>query len=160
MFAQWPSEADRTHDWQVAPHAVSQQTPCAQNVDWHSLPSAHVFPSPLRPHEPFVHTAGDAQSASLVHAARQTPTPHWNGKHELALGVTHAPRPSQLAPGVKVVVPAGHVEPAHGVPPAYFWHAPAWQRPFVPQLAGPDRRRWRRGRSRRSGRSCTCRASP
>jgi hypothetical protein len=137
MFAQWPSEPDRTHDRQVPPHAESQQTPCAQNVDWHSPPSAHVLPRPFRPHEPFVHTAGVAQSASLVQAALQTPPPHWKGKQELELGVMHAPRPSQVEPGVKVVVPAGQVEPAHAVPRAYFWHAPAWHRPFVPQLAGP-----------------------
>jgi hypothetical protein len=137
MFEQWPREPDSTHDWHVPPHAPSQQTPCAQNVDWHSPPSAHVLPSPFKPQDPFVQTAGAAHAASLVQAALQTPAPHWNGKHELALGVTHAPWPSQVEPGVKVVVPAGQVEPAHAVPEAYFWQAPAWHLPFVPQLAGP-----------------------
>jgi hypothetical protein len=137
MLPQWPSDPDSTHEVHVPAQAESQQTPCAQKVDWHSLPSAHVLPSPLRPHEPFVHTAGDAQSASVVHAALHTPAPHSKGKHELAAGVTHAPWPSQVEPGVKVVVVAGQVEAAHEVPTAYFWQAPAWHLPFVPQLAGP-----------------------
>jgi hypothetical protein len=104
----------------VPAQAVSQQTPCAQNVEWHSLSSAHVLPSSLRPHEPFVQTAGDAQSASVVQAALQTAAPHSNGKQELAAGVTQAPWPSQVEPGVKVVVFAGQVEPAHAVPTAYL----------------------------------------
>ena len=117
--------------------AESQQTPCAQNVDWHSLPSAHVLPIPLRPHDPFVQTAGVAQSPSVVQAALHAPAPHSKGKHELAAGVTHAPWPSQVEPGVKVVAVAGQVEAAHAVPTRYFWQAPAWHLPFVPQLAGP-----------------------
>jgi hypothetical protein len=63
--------------------------------------------------------------------------PHSNGKHELAAGVTQAPLPLHVDPGVKVVVPAGQVESAHAVPIAYFWQAPAWHLPFVPQLIGP-----------------------
>jgi hypothetical protein len=74
----------------------------------------------LRPHEPFVQTAGDAQSASLMQAALQAPAPHSNGKHELAAGVTQAPTPSQVEPGVNVVVLAGQVEPAQDVPTRYF----------------------------------------
>jgi hypothetical protein len=119
-LAQWPSDPDRTHDVHVPAQAVSQQTPCAQNVEWHSPSSAHVWPSSLRPHEPFEQTAGDAQSAPVVQAALQTAAPHSNGKHELAAGVTHAPWPSQVDPGVNVVVLAGQVEPAHAVPTAYL----------------------------------------
>ena len=137
MFAQWPSEPESTHDVHVPAHAPSQQTPSAQNPEMHSVASAQVFPMPLRPHEPFVHTAGAAHSASVVHEALHTLTPHWNGKHELAAGVTHAPWPSQVAPGVNVVVLAGHVESWQAVPGAYRWHAPAWHLPFVPQLAAP-----------------------
>jgi hypothetical protein len=137
MLPQWPSDPDSTQEVHVPAQAESQQTPCAQNVDWHSLPSAHVLPSPLRPHEPFVQTAGDAQSASVVQAALHTAAPHSNGKHELAAGVTHAPWPSQVEPGVNVVVFAGHVEAAHAVPTEYFWQAPAWHLPFVPQLPAP-----------------------
>jgi hypothetical protein len=71
---------------------------------------------PFNPHDPPMHTAGDAQSALLVHVARQAPGPHKNGKHELAAGATHAPAPSQVEPAVKVVVVAGHVGSLHAVP--------------------------------------------
>lgn len=137
MFAQRPSEPDSTHERQVPAQASSQQTPCAQKPETHSAPSAHVLPAPLSPHEPFVQTAGAEQSRSLVHAALQTLPPHWNGKQELAAGVTHAPLPSQVEPGVKVVVPGKQLEPAHAVPCAYFWQAPPWHLPVRPQLAGP-----------------------
>ena len=116
---------------------MSQQTPCAQNPEMHSVASAQVLPRPLRPHDPLVHTAGGAQSPSPVQEALQTPAPHSNGKHELAPGVTQAPWPSQVEPGVNVVVFAGQLEPAQAVPRAYFWHAPAAHLPFVAQLAGP-----------------------
>src|SRR5262245_48032998 len=101
------------------------------------MPSAHVFPSPLRPHEPFVPTAGDAQSTSVVQAALHTRPPHLKGKHELAGGVRQAPAPSQLEPGVNAVVCTGQIESLHAVPSAYFWQAPAWHLPFVPQLTAP-----------------------
>jgi hypothetical protein len=42
--------------------------------------------------------------------------PHWNGKHELAAGVTQAPWPLQDEPGVNVVVPTAHVELLQAVP--------------------------------------------
>jgi hypothetical protein len=51
------------------------------------------------------------------------------------VGVTHLPAPSQIDCAVKV--PDAHVAPLHAIPAAYFWHAPAAQRPFVPQLAAP-----------------------
>jgi hypothetical protein len=121
----------------VPEHAPSQQTPCAQNPDMHSVVSAQVWPMPLRPHEPFVHTAGAAHSASVVQDESQTLTPHWNGKHELAAGVTHPPCPSQIEPGVNTVVPPGQLESSQDVPAAYLSHAPAWHFPFVPQLPGP-----------------------
>jgi hypothetical protein len=53
------------------------------------------------------------------------------------VGVTHLPAPSQVEAFVNVVVPAGQVGSAHLVLAGYFWHPPATQRPFVPQLAAP-----------------------
>jgi hypothetical protein len=132
-----PSVAESEHDWQVPLQFVSQQTPCAQKPVWHSMPSAHVLPRPLSPHEPFVHTAGGAQSASAVQAALHTVPPHLNGKHELDCGVTHAPAPSHEDTGVNAVVCAGHVESLHDVPAWYCWHVPAWHLPFVPQEPAP-----------------------
>ena len=131
-----PIEATSAHDWQVPLQAELQQTPCAQNFERHSVPSAQVLPRPLRPHEPRMQTAGDAQSASAAQAPLHTAVPQLYGKHELDAGVTHAPLPSQADAGVNVVVAVGQVESSHGVPFAYFWQAPAWHLPFVPQ-AGP-----------------------
>jgi hypothetical protein len=111
-----PSDADSAHDWQAPLQAESQQTPCAQNVETHSLPSKQVLPKPFRPQEPLMHTAGSAQSASAVQAALQTPPPHWKGKHELAGGVTQAPSPSQVEPAVNSVVPPGQVDDMQAVP--------------------------------------------
>jgi hypothetical protein len=54
----------------------------------------------------------------------------------VAGGFTHVPAPSQADAGVNVVEPAGQAAPAHGVPAAYRWQAPASHMPFVPQLDG------------------------
>jgi hypothetical protein len=51
--------------------------------------------------------------------------------------LTHIPAPSQLAPAVNVVPPAGHVAAPQEVPWAYFWQAPPAHLPLVPQLAAP-----------------------
>jgi hypothetical protein len=132
-----PSAVGSAQVWHEPLHAELQHTPCAQSFETHSLPSAQVLPRLLRPHEPLLHTAGDAQSALAVHATLHTFVPQLKGKHELAAGVWQAPLPSHVDPGVKFVVPAGQLEPMHGVPFAYFWQAPAWHLPFVPQEAPP-----------------------
>lgn len=132
--AQVPGEAARAHDRQVPVQAVRQHTPWAQNPLAHSPPSPQATPGPLRPHEPAVQTAGDAQSASAVQLALHAVAPHRKGKQELAAGVTQAPAPSQVEPGVKVVPPLGQLGAPHGVPWANLWHAPAAHMPFVPQV--------------------------
>jgi hypothetical protein len=81
--------------------------------------------------------AGDAQSALLVQAALQAPVPQRNGAQERAAGFTQVPLPSQVEVPVDVGVPLGQVAAAQAVPVGYFWQAPAWQRPFVPQPATP-----------------------
>jgi hypothetical protein len=130
-----PGVAGSAHDRHVPVQAVRQQTLCAQNPLPHSVPSAHVAPGALSPQEPLVHTAGASQSASAAQLALHAWAPQRKGKHELAAGVTQAPEPSQVEPGVKVVVPAGQLGSPHGVPCANLWHAPAAHMPFVPQLA-------------------------
>jgi hypothetical protein len=120
-----PSEVGSAHDWHEPLQAELQHTPWAQNFERHSVPSAHVLPRPLRPHEPIMQTAGAAQSPSAVHETLQTFVPQLYGKHELAAGVTQAPLPSQVELAVKFVVEAGHVEPLHSVAFAYFWQTPA-----------------------------------
>jgi hypothetical protein len=70
-----PREVGSAHVWHEPLHAELQHTPCAQNFDRHSLPSAHALPGPLRPHDPAMQTAGVEQSASALHAALQAFVP-------------------------------------------------------------------------------------
>jgi hypothetical protein len=56
--------------------AVAQQTDCEQNPDEHSAAVTQACPGGLRPHEPLMQTAGDAQSESAVHEFLQTLAPH------------------------------------------------------------------------------------
>jgi hypothetical protein len=98
--AQVPADVATAHDMHVPVQAVRQQTPCAQKPLAHSLASPHVAPGDLRPHDPALHTDGARQSASEVHVALHADAPHLYGAHEVAAGVTHAPAPSQLEPGV------------------------------------------------------------
>jgi hypothetical protein len=132
--AQVPALAASAHDRQVPVQAVRQQTPCAQKALAHSLPSAHAAPGDLRPHEPFVHTAGGSQSPSAAQLALQAEAPHRNGKQDVAAGVTHSPAPSHVEPGVNVVPPTGQVASPQGVPCANFWQAPAAHMPLVPHV--------------------------
>ena len=137
-FEQVPAAlAEALHDLQVLLHSVAQQTPCRQNPDLHSEPSAQTVPFTLRPQDPFMQMAGDAQSAFALQAALHALDPHRYGAHEREVGLTHLPLPSQVEFAVNVGVPDGQVGSAHDVPLAYFWHAPAWHLPLVPQLAAP-----------------------
>src|SRR5262249_53496999 len=112
--------------------------PWAQKPDTHSAPVAHARPLTLSPHDPFVQTAGDAQSASDEHTLLQTPAPHRNGKQEPVAGVTHSPAPSQVEVPVNCVVVAGHVDALQVSPLRYFWHPPAPSHlALVPQLGWP-----------------------
>jgi len=76
---QVPSLPATAHDWQLPPHAVVQQTPCAHTLLVHSAPAAHAAPAGLSPHEPALHVAGGVQSALLAHVARHALAPHANG---------------------------------------------------------------------------------
>ncbi len=131
------SAADTLHDLQVPLQFVEQQTPWLQKPDLHSLPAEQVRPGSFNPHELFAQVLGDEQALMLEQAALQAPEPHRNGEHELEPGFTHLPEPSQVDLPVNVVVPLGQVASAQVVPFAYFWQAPAWHLPFVPQLAAP-----------------------
>src|SRR4051794_8434362 len=99
-LVQIPSELGSAHEVHRPLQELSQHTPCAQNPDPHSSAPAHVWPRPLRPHDPLAHTAGGAQSASDAQVALQTAAPHWKGKHELPGGFTHVPEPSHADAGV------------------------------------------------------------
>jgi hypothetical protein len=80
-------------------------------------------------------TAGASQSASAAQLALHAEAPHRKGKHDVAMGVTQAPAPSQVEAGVNVVPPVGQLGSPHGVPCANFWQAPAAHMPFVPHIA-------------------------
>ena len=101
----WPSLPAIAHDLQVPAHAVVQQTPCAQNVDAHSLPALHAAPGGLGPQLPLTHAAPATQSAALLHVDRHLPSlPHRYWPHELLVAAPHAPSPSQSAANVTVDV--------------------------------------------------------
>jgi hypothetical protein len=135
---QVPAVAGSAHDIHFEAQAVKQQAPCAQMpLPPHSVPELQTAPGGLRPHEPALQEAGGAQSASAVQDDLQTPVPQANGAQEVDIGVTQEPAPSQVDAGVKVVPVAGQVAPAQGVLCTYFWQAPAWHLPLVPQLVPP-----------------------
>jgi len=134
MGVQVPVLAGSAHDVHFEAQAVRQQAPWAQIPVPHSVPLLHTAPGGLRPQEPALQEAGGAQSASALQDDLQTPVPQAKGAQELDIGVTQLPAPSQVEAGVNVVPVVGQVAPAQGVPCGYFWQAPAWHLPLVPQL--------------------------
>jgi len=128
----------RPQDWQAPWQAVAQQVCCEQKPDEHSAAVPQVRPLLLRPHEPLLQIAGEAQSASVAQEFLHTLTPHWNGKQGPGAGVTQVPAPSQVEAAVKTVVPAGQLEPMQVVPCRYFWQAPLPSHfPSVPHDVAP-----------------------
>ena len=113
---QAPSVPTSAHDMQLPLQAVMQQTPWAQNPLWQSPGAAQLAPGGRKPHDPLLQTLGVAQSASAVQVDLKARLPHLNGKQELCGGVTHAPAPSHADAGVSVLVFAGQLAEAHGVP--------------------------------------------
>jgi hypothetical protein len=102
----------------------------------------------LSPHEPLIQVAGLAQSTLLVQTDLQALTPQVKGKHEPPIGVVQAPAPSQVEAGVNVIPGVGQLAPAQAVPSGYFWQAPAWHLPSLPQDVPP----WSVQRAAGSGR--------
>jgi hypothetical protein len=72
---QVPALPASAQDMQLDPHAVAQQTPCAQIPVLHSVPPAQVAPVDFSPHEPPLQTLPGAQSAFEVHVALQAAAP-------------------------------------------------------------------------------------
>ena len=125
------------HDEHLSAHVVAQQTPWAQTVLWHSVPAWQTAPLGLSPHEPLLQVAGAAQSLSAAQVDRQALGPHANGKQDVAAGTVQVPAPSQVPPAVKVLPGIGQLAFLQAVPWGYFWQAPAWHLPSVPQEVGP-----------------------
>src|SRR5215471_4048395 len=134
MLLQTPRDAVSAHDLQIPVQAVWQQIPCSQKVDRHSSLLVQMAPAGLRPQSPFAQVAGGRQSASAVHVALQAAVPQRYGKQDDVPGTTQVPAPSQLDSAVNRLVVVGQVAGMQGVFAAHFWQAPAWHRPFRPQV--------------------------
>lgn len=134
---QVPGLAASAQDRHVPVQAVAQQTPWAHTVLRHSVPAWQTAPFGLSPQDPELQVAGGAQSASLAQVDLQALTPHENGKQPVAAGIMHVPAPSQVPPAVNVLPGIGQLAFAQAVPCGYFWQAPAWHFPSVPQDAVP-----------------------
>ena len=110
-----PAVAAMPQDRQLPVQAVRQQVPCSQKPLEHSAAAVHVAPLGRLPQLPPVQTLGATQSPSVAQVARQVPAvPHLYAPQLPAVDVPHAPAPSQLRAGVKVV--PLHVDAAHVVP--------------------------------------------
>jgi hypothetical protein len=113
---QVPSAPAIAHDLQPPAHAVAQQTPCAQTVELHSLPSAHATPIGFLPQLPMVQTLGATQSVLSVHMVLHDPEPQTNGLHDVIdAAAWQVPLPSQVRADVSIdpeQVAATHCDPA------------------------------------------------
>jgi hypothetical protein len=70
-----PTVPASAQDWQVPPHAVSQQTPCAQKPDRHSPPAPHATPGPFLAQLPPMQVNGETQSVLTVQVVRHAAPP-------------------------------------------------------------------------------------
>jgi hypothetical protein len=73
-LVQLPTVPARLHAWHAFPHALLQQTPCAQNALAHSLLAEHGAAPGFGPHElmlPFIpQLLGEMHWVLSVHAAK------------------------------------------------------------------------------------------
>ena len=80
-LVQLPTVPGRLQAWQAFPHALLQQTPCAQNELPHSLFAEQAAPGGLGPHElmlPFIpQLFGEMQSPVLVQAEKHLVALQW-----------------------------------------------------------------------------------
>lgn len=118
---QVPTFPASAHDWQVPLQAMSQQTPCEQLLELHSLPITQVTPVGFLPHVSVLcwHEFGGEQSAVVVATVQEVlhadiPS-HRKGSHALVDGGLQCPTPSQKRCGVKLAVPLGQMPFAHEV---------------------------------------------
>ena len=97
---QVPSVPVSAHDVHAPEQAVSQQTPCAQNDDWHSLAFEHEAPRIFFPHELPLQTLGDTQLLSFAQALKQVLPLQMYGAQGSESGGAHWPVALQAAGGV------------------------------------------------------------
>jgi len=121
---QVPTLPVRAHDRQFPLQSLSQQTPCEQKLELHSLPVLQITPVGFLPHVSVLwQVFGDEQSAAwvaTVQEALQADTPsHRNGSHGLVVTALQCPTPSQRRCCVKVEEPLGQTGAAHTVVAGY-----------------------------------------
>ena len=90
----------RLQDKQASEQALSQQTPCAQNPEAHSVPEAQSAPRGLRPQEPFAQIPPGVHSAALLHVLKQTSPLQMYGLQARAREGTHWPEALQVGGGL------------------------------------------------------------
>jgi hypothetical protein len=135
-MVQVPTVPVSAHDWQVPPHAVMQQTPCAQKPEPHSPLAPQATPTPLRAQLLPMQVNGATQSASTAQVALHAPEPQTYGLHIDVVAVWQVPVP--LHDRADVSVEPVQVWAAHWMPDAYRRQAPApLQKPSVPQVFAP-----------------------
>ena len=88
-----PTVPASAHDWQVPPHAESQQTPCAQKPDRHSPPAPQATPAAFLAQLPPMQVNGATQSALTVQVVRQAVALQAYGLHIDVVAVWHVPVP-------------------------------------------------------------------
>jgi hypothetical protein len=140
-LVQVPTVPVRLHAWQVPPHAVAQQTPCAQNPVPHSGPDPHATPTPFLAQLPPMQVNGATQSASTVQVALQAFVPQAYGSHIEVVAAWQVPVPLQDRDDVSV--DPVQLAVAQVVPAAYRRHAPAPSHvPSRPQVDAPWSVHW------------------
>jgi hypothetical protein len=95
-----PSAPVCAHDVHEPAQAVSQQTPCAQNAERHSLGSEQDAPRIFWPHELELQVLGAMQFWSVVHALKQVLPLQTNGAHGSESGGVHWPVALHVETGV------------------------------------------------------------
>lgn len=109
---QVPAEPASAHDRQVPVHAVSQQTPWAQNPDTHEAAVVQAAPGGSLPQLPFAQTLGAVQSALVVQVTLQAAVPQANGVQVAVVAGRHVPAPSHVRACVSV-------DPVHEAAPQF-----------------------------------------
>jgi len=89
-FEQTPAWA-AMHDLQAVLQAVSQQTPCAQNVLRHSSPAEQDAPFSFFPHMFMLQELGDTHWLVAVHEVKQRVPLQMYGLHGSSRGDSHWP---------------------------------------------------------------------
>jgi hypothetical protein len=122
-FEQTPA-VPAVHDLHAPLQALSQQTPCAQNVLRHSAPAEHAAPFSLSPQLLAAQVNGVTHWLLLVQALKQRAPLQMYGLHGSRSGASHLPLALQVD-GRLYRLPAGlQVSSPHKVPTGQLWQPP------------------------------------